>query len=114
VIDPVFVEGDAFLHLSHFRRQVRLIPTAEGMRRAALKTSEPACVKRKMLSMNKQHIQALIAKILSDCQTGKGNAQTRSGRLCHLTVNECHLRLLQGFHIHLGHVELAGGRGSAY
>jgi hypothetical protein len=59
------------------------------MRPSSADTSEPACVKRKMLSMNSSTSWPfLVAEILGHGQAGETHAQARAGRLGHLAVDQ--------------------------
>ena len=52
--------------------------------------------KRKMLSMNKQHVAAFVAEILGHRQAGERHAQAHAGRLVHLAEDHdraCQSRL---------------------
>ncbi len=99
---------DALLHFAHLRREVWLVThrrrhTTEQCRHFRARLCEAEDVVDK-----EQHVETLIAEILSDCQTGKRDAQARSGRLSHLTVNQRHLRLSNRFHVDLRQIEHAG------
>jgi peptide chain release factor 1 len=62
------------------------------MRPSSADTSEPACVKRKMLSTNKSTSWLLfVAEVLGDGEPVKPDAQTRAGRLGHLAVDQAPL-----------------------
>jgi hypothetical protein len=87
-----FRRSDAFLHLAHFRRQVRLITdrrrhTSEqrGHFRTGLRKAENVV-------NEEQHVVSLIAEIFGNRQTRQRNAQTRSRRFGHLPVNQSHFR----------------------
>ena len=58
------------------------------MRPRSAETSEPAWVKRKMLSMKSSTSWPWSRKYSRGGQAGETDAQTRSGRLVHLTVDE--------------------------
>ena len=65
------------------------------MRPSSAETSEPACVKRKMLSMNSSTSCAfLVAEVLGHGQAGQADAQARAGRLVHLAEDQRRLGLL--------------------
>ena len=84
------------------------------MRPSSADTSEPACTNRKMLSMKKQHVLALVAEVLRHRQAGEADAQARARRLVHLAVDERdavdHARLL---HLEPEVVALAGALADA-
>ena len=64
-------------------------PTAEGMRPRRVETSEPAWTKRKMLSMNKQHVLVLhVPEVLGHRQRRERHAKAHARRLVHLAVDE--------------------------
>src|SRR4030095_4039515 len=97
-----------FLHLAHFRGEGWLIT---HRRRHATKQCRDfrTCLRKpEDVVDEEQHVQALVAKILSDCQAGKSYPQTRPGGVGYLAVDKRHLRLPQGVHVDLGHVEFAG------
>jgi hypothetical protein len=60
------------------------------MRPSSADTSDPACVKRKMLSMNTSTSVLDVAEVLGDRQAGQAHAQTRARRLVHLAVDQRH------------------------
>ena len=85
--------SDALLHLAHFGRQVRLI-THRG-RHAAQQRRYFRTRLRKPENVvdEQQHVLAFfIAEIFGDRQTGQSHAQTRPGRLGHLSVDQRDLR----------------------
>ena len=66
------------------------------MRPSSADTSEPACVKRKMLSMKSStSLPFVIAEVFGDRQRRQADAQARSGRLGHLSVDQRRARLRQ-------------------
>ena len=54
-----------------------------------------------------QHVESLIAEVLGDRESRKRNAQTRAGRLRHLTVNQRHFRLANRVHVDFRQIERA-------
>ena len=72
-------------------------PTALGMRPSSAETSDPAWVKRKMLSM-KSSVSAPSSsrKYSATVSPVSADAQTRSGRLGHLAVDQRGFRLAAG------------------
>ena len=70
------------------------------MRPSRAETSEPACTKRKMLSMKRRDVLALVAEVLGHRQAGKADAGAPAASLFHLAEDEC--RLLD--HARLGHL----------
>ncbi len=87
--------GDALLQLAHFRGQVRLV--AHGRRHAAQQRGNLRAGLREAEDVvdEEQRVRAFhVAEVLGDGQSGQGHAQTRSGRLGHLAVNQRALRIL--------------------
>src|SRR5215204_3952521 len=82
-------------------------PTAEGMRPKSADTSEPACVKRKMLSTKRSTSSPSSRKYSATVRPESATRRRAPRRLGHLSVDERDLRLADGVHIHLRHVELA-------
>jgi hypothetical protein len=64
------------------------------MRPRSADTSEPACVKRKMLSDEEQHVLALVAEVLGDREAGERDAGAGARGLVHLAVHESALGAL--------------------
>ena len=58
------------------------------MRPSSAETSEPACTKRKMLSMNSSTSWPCLAEVLRHRQAGQRDAHARAGRLVHLAEDE--------------------------
>ena len=68
------------------------------MRPRSADTSEPACVKRKMLSTNTSTSGVLdVAEVLGDREARQADAETRSRRLVHLPVDQRDLVENAGF-----------------
>jgi hypothetical protein len=80
--------GNALLQRPHFLLQVRLVTHGAGRRPSRADTSEPAWVKRKMLSMNSSTSLALVAETFGDGQAGQADAQTGARRFVHLAKHQ--------------------------
>jgi len=59
-----------------------------GIRPNSADTSEPACVKRKDVVDEEQHVLALVAEMLGDREAGEADAGAGARRLVHLAVDQ--------------------------
>ncbi len=81
--------SDALLQLADFGVQVRLV--ANGRRHAAEKSGHLRARLHETENVvdKEKHVEVfLIAEIFSDSEAGEAHAETRAGRLGHLTVNQ--------------------------
>ena len=83
--------GDALLQLAHLGRQRRLIP--DGARHPAEKRRDLGAGLHEAEDVvdEQEHVLALLAEVLGHRETGECDAETGSGRLVHLAVDERHL-----------------------
>src|SRR5581483_162408 len=85
---------DALLQLAHFRREVRLV--ADGARHASEKRRHFRSRLREAEDVvdEEQHVLPFdVAEVFGDGEAGETNAQTRTRRLRHLSVDQSSLRV---------------------
>ena len=103
VMDPLSVEAIRSCSTPISVASVGWYPTADGIRPRRADTSEPACVKRKMLSTNNQDVAAFfITEVFRHRQCSQSNAGTSARRLIHLAKHKSRLVDHTGF----GHLEV--------
>ena len=84
----VLGRGDALLQLAHLGRERGLVAN-RGRHAAEKRRDLGACLREaEDVVDEEQHVLALVAEVLGSGQAGQTDAQTRSGRLVHLTVDE--------------------------
>ena len=92
-MEPFLGRGDAFLQITHFGGERRLI--TNRARRAAQERGDlgSGLGEPENVVNEQQHILVfLVAEILRDGETGQPDAQTRARRLVHLAIDKRNLR----------------------
>src|SRR6478735_6648042 len=88
VIEPLLVEVMRSCNSPISVARLGWYPTALGGRPSSAETSEPAWVKRKMLSMNSSTARPWSRKCSAERHGGQPHALASAGRLIHLAEHE--------------------------